>query len=67
MRLPFEHAIVLVMASNPEPEKAIRNGGGQSAMLKPDSNRPNLTDFLELKRRMPRIAFQESEIFEASA
>jgi hypothetical protein len=54
MRLLAKQAIVVGMAPNPEPDDSIRGVDSQSSVVGADAHRPEPTDFLEVKCRMPR-------------
>ncbi len=55
---------VLVMRTNPKPfDGAIRINGRQGTVIGTHSRRPEIADFLEHNRRMPRITQPQSVIF----
>jgi hypothetical protein len=58
MRLLAKQAIVVGMAPNPEPDDSIRGVDSQSSVVGADAHRPEPTDFLEVKCRMPGILLQ---------
>jgi hypothetical protein len=49
MRLLAKQAIVVSMATNPEPDESIRGVDGQGSVVGADPDRPEPTDVLEMK------------------
>lgn len=49
MRLLAKQAIVLSMATNPEPDESVRRVDGEGSVVGADPDRPEATDFLEVK------------------
>jgi hypothetical protein len=58
MRLLAKQAIVVSMATNPEPDESVRHVDGKGSVVGADAHRPEATDFLEMERGMPRILLQ---------
>ena len=56
--LSAKQPIVVGMATNPEPDEAIRCFDGQSAVVSTDPSRPEPADLLEVKGRMPGVLLQ---------
>ena len=50
------------MRADPEPGHAIRNRDTERPVVQADTDRPKISDPLEVKRRMARIGLQELEI-----
>jgi hypothetical protein len=55
-------SIVIGMRADPEPEIAVVHFDGERAIAQADAGGPVTSDFLELQRRMARIAFEKSKI-----
>ena len=47
------------MVANPEPQDPVRRLDSDSPIVQSNTGRPILTDFLEVKRWMVRVRFQE--------
>jgi hypothetical protein len=54
-----DHALVLVVRTNPHPDKTISILDGKRSMRQTNASRPEFTDFLEVQRRMVRIVFEQ--------
>jgi hypothetical protein len=50
------------MRADPEPEIAAVHLNGECTIAQADADGPVASDFLELQRRMARIAFEKSKI-----
>jgi len=57
-----DNPVVVGVASYPEPKDTVRYVHAQCAIRDADASRNEVTDFLEVKRGMCRILFEQSEI-----
>src|SRR5262252_1230041 len=58
MRLLAKQSIVICMAADPEPHKAVRSLVCKCPIVTADPSRPEAADPLEMKRRVMRVLFQ---------
>ena len=56
---PVYEPFILVMPTDPDPGEAVLMFDRQRAVVEGHTNRPQLTDFLELQRWMVRVRLQE--------
>lgn len=54
--------VVLRVWTNPEPQRAVRCGHADRAIVQPDTHRPEPSDLLEMQRWMPSIGLQQRVI-----
>src|SRR5262249_14016695 len=59
---PLDHALVVIVGTNPHPQEILTVFDSQGPMSKPDPGRPQVADLLELERGVPRIRLQELEV-----
>ena len=55
--------VILRVSTDPHPQKAAVHLYCEGPIVRPDTGRPNLAQFLEMKRGMRSIGFQQREVF----
>ena len=58
----LNHPFVLIVAADPDPDKAFVIFNGKSPVVESYPNRPKLAYFLEMERGVARIRFQQPEV-----
>ena len=58
MRLLAKQPVVICMAADPEPHKAVRSFDREGPMMTSDASGPKATDLFEMQRRVTRVFFQ---------
>ena len=58
MRLLAKQPVVICMAADPEPHKAVRNFDREGPIMTSDPSGPKATDLFEIQRRVTRVFFQ---------
>ena len=58
MRLLAKQPVVICMAADPEPHKAVRSFDREGPMMTSDPSGPKATDLFEMQRRVTRVFFQ---------
>ncbi|HXE97639.1 MAG TPA: hypothetical protein VN642_14630, partial [Dongiaceae bacterium] len=53
-----DQAVVFAVCSDPEPNNAVGYGDSESAVTKPDADRPELSELFEMQGRMSGIVLQ---------
>src|SRR5215510_4168031 len=55
----LDHAFVLSMRTNPDPDKTCSVLSGECAVMQTNTGRPQVPNFLKLQRGMVRIGFEQ--------
>ena len=61
----FDQPLVLVMRTDPDPNKVRTILHCEGAVIDPDPHGPQLSDFLEMQRGVRRVRLQEFEVLSA--
>ena len=62
LALLFDQSLILVMRTDPDPDKVRTVLHGEGAVIDPDPRGPQLPDFLETQRGVRWVFFQEVEV-----